>query len=160
MKKARNLLGYEPKTNMEEAVKKMIAHRGLGRAFLKAVIEKMLAKNKLDHTNKTNGLANHEFEIILGRKLLHQKTNKILTKEILITPEQFKKQSSNVDTSEFYRKLNTQIRILQNRTEPEAVNAVIELIALLSEPETLLDKSQKSAQIFDADTINKFLQAA
>jgi len=129
----------------------------LQKAFATAVLEKMLARAKLDSAGKTMGLASQELEVILGQKLLQQKTARCEAKGVIITPEMFMRQN-NVNAAEFYGRLNLKIKELDGSSEPQAVNTVIELIPQLGESKIIRQQKKKEI-VFDQNSIKEMLDA-
>lgn len=131
---------------------------GLQRAFLTAIVERMLAKERLDSVGKTTGLADQEFEIVLGKKLLEQKINKTYDKGILIDSDMFIQQN-NVNASIFYNRLNKKIKELCESKDPMAINTLVEIIPVLAE-ERIIQRYDKKEYLFDINNVKQILSAA
>ncbi|MDR1941084.1 MAG: hypothetical protein LBQ47_02015 [Endomicrobium sp.] len=121
--------------------------------FMKGMLIKDLAAAELQKEGVLNGLANENFEILLGEKLLQKRIEKI--KDASLSPEIEKYiQDETTMLSDF----NNKIKELAAKNSPQAVNDVIRLI-LLSEPK--MDKREIiKTESFNASAINAILAAA
>ena len=129
----------------------------LSEEFSKAVIERMLALNKLKNVE----LADFTHEKILGQKLLLQRKFGTATEGATITAESFTEQYGNYTPARFYGRLNLKIKELCSRPENDAaaINALIELIPSLAERK-MKQENIKKEQMFNADSVGDTLKAA
>jgi len=128
-------------------------------AFLFAIAEKMLAKEKLLNAGAVNGLSDRNLEITLGRSLMTQKAYNTEAAGLEVTADNFMEQN-NVNTEEFYARLNDKINQLGMReSEPRAINTTIELITQLAERKASKMREERE-DILNAQSIKKVLLAA
>ncbi|MDR1942267.1 MAG: hypothetical protein LBQ47_08065, partial [Endomicrobium sp.] len=120
--------------------------------FLKGLIIQSLSRAELEKAGVDTGLANEEFEILLGEKLLQKYIQAINNSEVEAEIDEFI--ASDAKLNEF----NDKIRELAAQNRPQAINAVIKLI-LLSERKIGQIDTTKTLP-FSVSSINSILSAA
>jgi protein-tyrosine-phosphatase len=147
----------------------------LTNAFLKGIVEKMLAKAKLEELDLPTkyGLADAKLERILGQMLLRQKTGKTEGAGAAKTAEQYEKEIGDMTAEEAYNRLAITVNDLAQKAvdgpgavseaakqeRARAINALIELIPLYGEPRQLENKREVNRP-FNARAVDAMLGAA
>ncbi|MDR1196345.1 MAG: hypothetical protein LBL00_07715 [Endomicrobium sp.] len=121
--------------------------------FLKALSAKALADIALKESGIDDGLANEDFEILLGEKLLERYLTYADTNDIPVEINDFIKSGEGT-----YNDLNKKIVEQAAKREAQSVNATINLI-LLSERKAKEIRIEKT-QNFNSSAINSILTAA
>ena len=127
----------------------------LQRAFLAAIAQRMLAKAALEKAGKREGLAEPALEIVLGRKLLEREMGQTAGKGYAIDPAAFAQ--GGTMTADVFARLRAEVVRLADSTEPQAINALAEIIPLYAEPK--LKNAPEQASSFDAEAVREVLEA-
>jgi hypothetical protein len=131
----------------------------LKKAFVAAIVERMVAKSRLEGAGKVNGLADENLEKILGQALLKQKMESMEKEGVLITADKFTAGYENKPAIELYIGLRVKIEELAEDPSPKAINTIIELIPPLGEPKIIRDNRNDKKQ-FNAKSVEAVLGAA
>ena len=137
-------------------------------AFMRAIVEKILAKQKLEEVagrseeraGLKNGLADSRLEVILGQALLKQKEKKWEARELSAGELKGYVSGDDINTAEYYIKLFSKVTELNGAGEdPQALNAEIELIAQLGEAKQTIH-TEDEHMLFNAQAMERVLEAA
>jgi hypothetical protein len=146
-------------TKLENEVKDEKKLELLKKAFLTVIVERMLAKTRLEEAGKANGLADENLEKILGQALLKQKIGATEKEGVSITVDKFTAGYENKAAIELYMGLRVTVEELAVDSSPKAINTIIELIPPLGEPKIIRD-NRKADTKFNAKSVEAVLGAA